>query len=110
VYYRYINPAIVYALPLRDLRLGADLVRRTPETFDIVSKTVDVSSRKNLAQISRVLTQIAGGTEFREDTPIYVPINDYVTKAVKQFGAWLMEGMCEFTQRCPGAHAFSHSG
>jgi Ras GTPase-activating-like protein IQGAP2/3 len=110
VYYRYINPAIVYALPLRDLRLGADLVRRTPETFDIVSKTVDVSSRKNLAQISRVLTQIAGGTEFREDTPIYVPINDYVTKAVKQFGAWLMEGMCKFTQSCPGAHAFSHSG
>ena len=64
----------------------------TPETFDIVSTTVDVSSRKNLAQISRVLTQITGGSEFDDNNPSYVPINDYVRKAIKQMSGWLLEG------------------
>jgi Ras GTPase-activating-like protein IQGAP2/3 len=73
-------------------RFSAEHVASTPETFDIVSKTVDVPSRRNLAGISRVLTQIAGGSIFGENTPIYVPINDYVVLAIKQFGAWLMEG------------------
>lgn len=70
----------------------ADLSHRTPETFDIVSSTIDVPSRKNLAQISRVLTQISSGSEFGEDQPCYVPINDYVRNAIKQLGAWFMEG------------------
>ena len=64
----------------------------TPETFDIVSTTVDVSSRKNLAQISKVLTQITGGSEFDDNNPSYVPINDYVRKAIKQMSGWLLEG------------------
>ncbi|KZP17291.1 hypothetical protein FIBSPDRAFT_747344 [Athelia psychrophila] len=74
VYYRYINPAII-----------------TPETFDIVTKTVDVASRKNLAQISRVLTQITSGIEFGDDKPIYVPMNGYVRKAIDEMTAWLLE-------------------
>jgi hypothetical protein len=65
----------------------------TPETFDIVSSTVDIASRKNLAQISRVLTQITTGEEFNESQqPCYVPINDYVRTAARQLGAWFMEG------------------
>ncbi|KAF4602416.1 hypothetical protein EYR40_005623 [Pleurotus pulmonarius] len=60
IYYRYINPAII-----------------TPETFEIVGKTIDIGSRKNLAQISKILTQITHGREFTEDTPSYIPINDY---------------------------------
>lgn len=64
----------------------------TPETFDIVSTTVDVSSRKNLAQISKILTQITSGAEFGEESPSYVPINDYVRKAIKQMSGWLLEG------------------
>uniref|UniRef100_A0A0W0FJV3 Putative ras GTPase-activating protein n=1 Tax=Moniliophthora roreri TaxID=221103 RepID=A0A0W0FJV3_MONRR len=74
VYYRYINPAIV-----------------TPETFDIVSNTIDIGSRKNLAQISRVLTQITSGAEFDNDSPSYIPINDYVRKAIGQLSSWLIE-------------------
>ncbi|KAF4574634.1 hypothetical protein EYR36_005982 [Pleurotus pulmonarius] len=74
IYYRYINPAII-----------------TPETFEIVGKTIDIGSRKNLAQISKILTQITHGREFTEDTPSYIPINDYVTKAIGQMTSWLLE-------------------
>ncbi|KAL0949959.1 hypothetical protein HGRIS_009979 [Hohenbuehelia grisea] len=74
VYYRYINPAII-----------------TPETFDIVSKTIDIASRKNLAQISKILTQITSGSEFTDAQPNYIPINDYVNKAIGQMTAWLLE-------------------
>lgn len=74
VFYRYINPAII-----------------TPETFDIVSNTVDVSSRKNLAQISKVLSQVTSGSEFGDDTPSYIPINEYVKGAILQITSWLFE-------------------
>ncbi|KAG7096970.1 hypothetical protein E1B28_004367 [Marasmius oreades] len=74
VYYRYINPAIV-----------------TPETFDVVSNTIDAGSRKNLAQISRVLTQITTGVEFDDDSPSYLAINSYVQKAIGEFSTWLLQ-------------------
>lgn len=64
----------------------------TPETFDIVSKTVEVAPRRNLAQISRVLTQISSGKLFSDENPCYVPINDFVGKAITQMTAWLLEG------------------
>src|ERR1700722_14699694 len=67
-------------------------VLSTPETFDMVSSTVDVSSRKNLAQISKVLSQVTSGLEFGDDTPSYVPINEYVKRAILQFTSWLFEG------------------
>lgn len=65
---------------------------RTPETFDIVSQTVNIAARKNLAQISKILTQIMSGEVFDDDNPIYVPINDYVRKAILQMSAWFIEG------------------
>lgn len=71
----------------------------TPETFDIVSQTIDIPVRKNLSQISRVLTQITRGEEFGEDSPCYVPINDFVKKATKQITSWLVNGMCDVTIR-----------
>jgi hypothetical protein len=67
-------------------------VLSTPETFDIVSSTVDVSSRKNLAQISKVLSQVTSGSEFGDDTPSYIPINEYVKGAILQIASWLFEG------------------
>lgn len=73
-YYRYLNPAII-----------------APETFDIVSTTIDVATRKNLAQISQVLTQIASGFEFSEDTPRYVPINEMVRRSISQMTAWMLQ-------------------
>ncbi|TFK87060.1 hypothetical protein K466DRAFT_576027 [Polyporus arcularius HHB13444] len=74
VYYRYINPAII-----------------TPETFDIVPTTIDIESRKNLAQISKMLTQITSGSEFSEDSPAYLPVNDYVRKTIVTISTWLLE-------------------
>ncbi|KAF9462631.1 ras GTPase-activating protein [Collybia nuda] len=74
VYYRYINPAII-----------------APEAFDVVNKTITDASRMNLAQISTILTQISGGSEFGDDQPIYVPINDFVRKAISEVSTWLIE-------------------
>ncbi|PFH52708.1 hypothetical protein AMATHDRAFT_139198 [Amanita thiersii Skay4041] len=74
IYYRHINPAIV-----------------TPETFDIVPNTIDPAARKNLAQISKVLTQIAIGQEFDDKQPSFVPINDFVNKSISQLSAWFIE-------------------
>jgi hypothetical protein len=71
---------------------GSLIQTRTPETFDIVSKTVDVAARNNLAQISKILAQITSGSEFNDDNPIYVPINDYVRKAIQEMSEWLIEG------------------
>ncbi|PCH41536.1 hypothetical protein WOLCODRAFT_70665 [Wolfiporia cocos MD-104 SS10] len=74
VYYRYINPAII-----------------TPETYDIVSSTIDIASRKNLAQISKMLTQITSGAEFNDDMPSYIPVNDYVRKSIQQISSWMIK-------------------
>ncbi|KAG6378565.1 ras GTPase-activating protein [Boletus reticuloceps] len=73
VFYRYLNPAIL-----------------APETFDMAS-TVDVASRKNLAQISQVLTQIASGFEFSEDRPQFVPINEMVRKTIAEMTVWMLQ-------------------
>lgn len=74
IYNKYINPVILI-----------------PETFDVVSKTVDVRSRKNLARISEVLSQIASGAPFDDDSPNYVPLNEYVNKAIGEMSAWFLE-------------------
>ncbi|EIW76096.1 hypothetical protein CONPUDRAFT_64414 [Coniophora puteana RWD-64-598 SS2] len=74
VFYRYMNPAIL-----------------TPETFDMVSQTVDVATRKNLAQVSRVLSQVASGAEFADENPSYMPINEYVRKGIGQMTAWMLQ-------------------
>ncbi|KAF9451707.1 ras GTPase-activating protein [Macrolepiota fuliginosa MF-IS2] len=74
VYYRYLYPIIM-----------------TPEVFEIVPKTVKVTARKNLAQISKVLTQIVTGRDFGDDQPIYIPVNDFVREASGRMTAWLLE-------------------
>lgn len=87
VYYRYLNPAII-----------------APETFDIVTTTIDVATRKNLAQISQVLTQIASGSEFSEDSPKYLPINEMVRKSIFQMTAWMLQ-----LAEVPDAEAHYHA-
>ena len=76
VFYRYINQAIV-----------------TPEAFDIVSHTIDVGSRTNLAQISKLLAQIISGAIFGEDTPSMLAINPFVATQIPIVAAWLLEGI-----------------
>ena len=53
--------------------------------------TVDVASRKNLAQISQVLTQITSGSEFSEDSPQFVPINEMVRKTIAEMTVWMLQ-------------------
>ena len=53
--------------------------------------TVDVASRKNLAQISQVLTQITSGSEFSEDSPQFVPINEMVRKTIGEMTVWMLQ-------------------
>ena len=65
---------------------------RAPETSNIVEQTVNVQARKNLAQVSRMLEQISGASEFGDDDVAYVPVNDYINKAVKQMTSWMLSG------------------
>lgn len=64
----------------------------TPETFEIVENTIDIESRKNLGQVSRVLTQISSGALFGVDNKAYMPLNKYVEIASQQLSAWFLEG------------------
>lgn len=64
----------------------------TPETFDIVTSTVGVAARKNLAVISKMLTQIASGSLFGDDDPSFTPLNSYVEKGIQQMSVWFMQG------------------
>lgn len=77
----------------RSYLTNTDSISSTPEVFDIVSKTVDIAARKNLAQISKILTQVTSGSVFSDDSPCYVPINDFVAKTIAQMSAWLIEGI-----------------
>lgn len=64
--------------------------------FDIVPKTVNITTgKKNLAQISKVLCQITSGTEFGDAKPSYVPMNEFVRKAITPFSEWLIQGSLE---------------
>ncbi|KIJ56777.1 hypothetical protein M422DRAFT_72916 [Sphaerobolus stellatus SS14] len=74
IFYRFINPAIV-----------------TPETFDIVPSTLSAAARKNLAEISKILTQISSGHLFGDNDPCLIPINSFVDTAIKDFSRWFLE-------------------
>ncbi|KAF7332186.1 RAS GTPase-activating protein [Mycena kentingensis (nom. inval.)] len=87
VYYRCINPAIV-----------------APETYDMVQKTINVGARQNLEQISKVLTQIVSGSEFDDDTPRFVPINDFVRNSIGTMTAALLD-----VANVPDAETFFHA-
>ncbi|KAH7344769.1 hypothetical protein B0J17DRAFT_607929 [Rhizoctonia solani] len=72
IYYRYINPAII-----------------TPETYDVVSTTITPAARRNLADISKVLTQITSGYEF--EVPNLASMNAFVATNIPTMAAWFLE-------------------
>ncbi|KAF8913880.1 hypothetical protein CPB84DRAFT_1699194 [Gymnopilus junonius] len=75
VFYRFVNPSLV-----------------VPELFDVIPKNVNAAKgKKNLAQISKVLAQVTSGLEFDDDQPSYVPINDFVRKAIQQLSTWFSQ-------------------
>ena len=45
-----------------------------------------------------MLTQITSGAEFSEDSPAYLPVNDYIRKSIAVISAWLVEGMSVFSR------------
>lgn len=65
----------------------------TPETFEIVANTIDIEARKNLGQVSKVLTQISSGMLFSAENKAYMPLNKYVEIASQLFSAWFLEGL-----------------
>lgn len=70
----------------------------TPETFDMVTTTVNEAARKNLSQISTMLTQIAKGSLFGEDNLALGATNDFVGWAIAKFTAWFLEGILSFIE------------
>jgi len=68
-------------------------VYSTPETFDIVQSTLSAAARKNLAEISKVLTQISSGQLFGDNDPCLTPINSFVGTAINDFSKWFLEGI-----------------
>lgn len=65
--------------------------------FDIIPKGVNTNTgKKNLAQVAKVIGQITSGAEFGDDKPSYIPINDFVRKAIAQITTWFMQGACLF--------------
>lgn len=72
VYYRYLNPAIV-----------------APEGFDVIDGVIGPMQRKNLAEVSKMMTQISNGRLFTDDNPYLQPLNEYVQQASTRFTQWL---------------------
>jgi len=68
IYYRYMNPAIV-----------------APEGFDVIETLVNPIQRKNLAEISRVLQQVAAKRTFDDDQMYLQPLNTFVVKQSDNF-------------------------
>ncbi len=87
--------SIVSIQDLTIIELSNDtFLHRAPEMFDIIPKSVNTTTaKKNLAQIAKVLGQITSGTEFGDDKPSYIPINDFVRNAIGQLTSWFMQGM-----------------
>lgn len=58
----------------------------------MTSRTVSPQARKNLAAISKVLTQIASGQPFGDEDPVLQSLNSYVVEAIDVFSNWFTEG------------------
>jgi Ras GTPase-activating-like protein IQGAP2/3 len=58
----------------------------------MTSGAVSPQARKNLAAISKVLTQIASGQPFGDDDPVLQSLNSYVIEAIDLFSNWFTEG------------------
>lgn len=91
IYYRYLNPAILYA-SIFSHSCHLTRIHRAPETFDIVPNTISAQARRNLDEVSRVLTQISSGKMYGPENPPMKAIDDFMAVAIKQMGDWFLEG------------------
>lgn len=76
-----------YLLP----RADPDPPLSTPEVFDIVPNTLSAQPRKNLAEISKMITQITTGEVFGNEAPWMVAVEEYVRAAIKQLSDWFLD-------------------
>ncbi|GAA5964914.1 hypothetical protein JCM21900_000018 [Sporobolomyces salmonicolor] len=74
VYYRFIQPAIV-----------------TPDVFGIVEGVLPPVQRRNLAEVCKLLNQIAVGRLFGDDQPYLAGMNDFVSRSSNRFSQWISE-------------------
>ncbi|GAA5904612.1 hypothetical protein JCM5296_005248 [Sporobolomyces johnsonii] len=74
VYYRFIQPAIV-----------------TPDVFGIVEGVLPPVQRRNLAEVCKLLNQIAVGRLFGDDQPYLTGMNDFVSRSSNRFSQWISE-------------------
>jgi Ras GTPase-activating-like protein IQGAP2/3 len=58
----------------------------------MVPSTLGVIQRKNLSEISKMLTQISIGQLFGDDNPCLQPLNSYVGEAIGLMSSWFLEG------------------
>jgi Ras GTPase-activating-like protein IQGAP2/3 len=70
-------------------------VTSTPETYDVVPTTITPAARRNLADISKVLTQISSGHEF--EVANLVSMNAFVAENIPPMTAWFLEGTVKCT-------------
>ncbi|MCO5597450.1 hypothetical protein L7F22_051528 [Adiantum nelumboides] len=80
VYYRYLNPAIV-----------------APEGFDVIEKLVGPLQRKNLAEVSKMLTQIAAGPNVQRRQPVPATAQRLCQTGQRPFS----RSGCSTSLRCP---------
>ena len=69
------------------------LSNSTPETYDVVPTAITPSARRNLADISKVLTQISSGHEF--EIPTLASVNAFVATNIPIMVTWFFEGMLQ---------------
>lgn len=67
------------------------LSNSTPETYDVVPTAIAPSARRNLADISKVLTQISSGHEF--EIPTLASVNAFVATNIPIMATWFFEGI-----------------
>lgn len=89
VYYRFIQPAILYGLPSDNVQANAP---SAPETFDIIESQVPHVQRCNLAEICKMLNMIAVGHIFPDSVPHLTPCNVFLEPYAERFADWIEDG------------------
>jgi len=77
IYYRYFNPVIC-----------------APEGYDVIEKNIEQVQRKNLAEIAKLLHNIATNRPFNDDNQWLQPLNEYISIAAKKFAAFFNKVAC----------------
>ncbi|GAA5972838.1 hypothetical protein JCM11641_003965 [Rhodosporidiobolus odoratus] len=72
VYFRLLHPAII-----------------SPEQYGMVETVLPHAQRQNLAEVSKMLNQIAVGRLFGQDQPYLTPMNDFLAQSTPRFSNWI---------------------